>query len=175
MNAQTLAGLLNGREYCREITGELEAQAKQSGLVVVFGGSDDLVEFRGAIHDERGAPGDLHLTRDGLLENECDDSECPYFEKLKAAATVIEAIWCEEPELSWSYKTTIPHATFNVMEDGETYCRGIVFALSDVGKTDAVDASLATRLSAAAGLLAGHGHKDSAAAVLEAAEAMKGA
>ena len=52
MNAKELAAKLNGREYLREITDEEAKQAKASGLVVVYGASDDLIEFRGAIHDE---------------------------------------------------------------------------------------------------------------------------
>ena len=47
----------------------------------------------------------------------------------------ISAIWCEyadHPSLSWTFRTKIPHETFTIMEDGEPYCIGIVFALKDV-------------------------------------------
>ena len=46
---------LNGREYCEELTREEEAQLKAEGYVAAFGASDDLLEFRGAIHNEAGA------------------------------------------------------------------------------------------------------------------------
>lgn len=46
--------MLNGREYGDEITREEEAMAKAHGLVVVFGYSDDNMEFCGAITDEVG-------------------------------------------------------------------------------------------------------------------------
>ena len=36
---------------------------------------------------------------------------------------------------AWTYMTDIPHATFDVMDDGELYCRGIVFALADLTAT----------------------------------------
>lgn len=135
MNAESLAALLDGREYRREMTKAEEASAKAVGLVVVFGASDDLMEFRGAIYDEVGAydGGTAYLTPDGLLTNECADDECPHFAKLCAKAATIEAEW-EKGDVSWSYETTIPHHTFEVVEDGEVYCVGIVFALADVPK-----------------------------------------
>lgn len=133
MNAQELAATLNGREYREEITSAEEQEAKDSGLVVVFGASDDLMEFRGATNDEYGVyeGGEAHFTSAGLLVNDCDNEDCPHFEKLKKTAVTIEAKW-DADGYSWTYETTIPHATFDVLEDGEKYCRGIVFALSDV-------------------------------------------
>lgn len=133
MNAQELAAKLNGREYTQEITKAEEQEAKASGLVVVFGASDDLMEFRGAINDEIGAyEGAIApITPTGLLTNDCDDEDCPYFAALKGRAAVIDALW-DEDGYSWIYKTIIPHATFDILEDGERYCRGIVFALADI-------------------------------------------
>lgn len=34
--------------------------------------------------------------------------------------------------ITWAYVTEIPHETFMVYEDGESYCRGIVFSIDDV-------------------------------------------
>lgn len=135
MDAKEAAALLNGREYRKEITREEEAALKAAGLVAVFGASDDLVEFRGAIHDEAGAHdgGSVAISSTGLPVNECDNDECPHFQKIIAAAQKIDAIWGED-DISWSYRTSIPHETFQIMEDGEVYCRGIVFALADVAK-----------------------------------------
>ena len=134
MTKEQLAAKLNGREYREEITNAEMAIAKSWGLVVVFGGSDDLLELRGAISDEIGSYGGktIHVNKDGLLVNECDDEDCPYFEKLKENAAIIETLWCDEGEYSWTYKTDIPHATFEIVDEGEPYCRGIVFELADV-------------------------------------------
>jgi hypothetical protein len=44
----------------------------------------------------------------------------------------IDAVWCEG-EYSWTYKTNIPHATFDIWEDGEKYCKGIVFVKGGEG------------------------------------------
>lgn len=131
MNVKELAALLHGREYGSEITKAEEDQAKVSGLVVVFGASDDLMEWRGVIHDEIGGPGTAHLTSAGLLTNDCDNYECPHFELQKKAAATIHAVF-DRDGYSWVYDTEIQHATFDIMEDGETYCRGIVFALASV-------------------------------------------
>lgn len=49
MTKESLAAILNGRTYGDEITKEEEAQAKAAELVVIYGASDDLVEFGGAI------------------------------------------------------------------------------------------------------------------------------
>jgi hypothetical protein len=64
-----------------------------------------------------------------LLTNKCADNSCPYFEKIKEATTdTIKALWDTEG-YSWVYETEMPHASFDIMEDGETYCRGIVVEL----------------------------------------------
>ena len=133
MNSQELAATLNNRQYRHEMTAQARSLAKECGLVVVYGASDDLMEFSGAVEDEIGCfnGGKAYFTRDGLLVNDCDNDRCPHFAKLKAAATPIEAKWDTEG-YAWVYETTIPHSTFDIWEDGGKYCRGIVFSLADV-------------------------------------------
>lgn len=133
MDTHDFAAALDGREYRAEMTAADEQAAKDAGLVVVFGASDDLMEFRGAIHEEIGCweGGSAYLDAQGLLINECDNEDCPHFKRLEKLAKTINAAWDTEG-YSWVYKTTIPHATFDILEDGEKYCRGIVFALADV-------------------------------------------
>lgn len=137
MTKEKLAAMLNGREYGNEITQEEENAAKAAGLVVVFGYSDDNAELRGAIYEEIGVAdegSEIFVNKTGLLTNECENEECPYLEELKKQCAVIEPLWDKEG-YSWIYKTAIPHATFNIVEDGEKYCRGIVFSLADVEAT----------------------------------------
>ena len=138
MDAKELAAKLNGREYCREITDEEVRQAKEAGLVVVFGASDDLIEFRGAIRDEGDCydGGTVLIDTKGVLPSwdeasESEESAQEYFER-KAKARTITALWAKEPGYSWTYKTDIPHETFEIVEDGEPYCRGIVFNIGDI-------------------------------------------
>ena len=103
---------LNGREYLNEIT-PIEAQrAKELGFVVVFGYSDDNAEFCGAIDDE------VDCYNGGVI-----------FEQ---SNKYINAIWCED-DYAWTYETNIPHATFDIYDDGEKYCKGIVFEMQKGG------------------------------------------
>jgi hypothetical protein len=136
MTKEQLAEKLNGREIDSEITAAEEAQAKAAGLVVIFGASDDLCEFRGAINDESGCynGGVIEIHAAGILpDHECDCDYCAY-ESIAAKCATIEAVWCETPDISWTYKTALPHATFEIMEDGEKYCRGIVISVADLPK-----------------------------------------
>ena len=138
MTRDELAAILTGREYRKEITKDEAHAAAEVGLVVVYGASDDLMEFDGAISEELGAYDGTtaYLNADGLLNNECADEDCPYFEKQREKAATIKALWCAEDGYSWTFETDIPHATFEIVEDGEPYCRGIVFALADVASSE---------------------------------------
>lgn len=133
MTPQEAAQQLDGSQYREEGSRELFASMKSDGLVAVFGASDDLMEFRGAIDDEIGAWGGTtaYITSAGLLQNDCDNDDCPHFAKMKKQAAKIQALW-SEGDYAWSYRTTIPCHRFTVKEDDEDYCQGIVFALSDV-------------------------------------------
>ena len=138
MTAKELAEMLSGRKYGMEITSEEARAAKDAGLVVVYGYSDDNVEFSGAINDEVGAYEGtrIYLTADGLLmEPDCaeiEDCDCPYFNKAKSAAKIIEAIWHDEGGPCWTFATRIPHETFTIMEYGEPFSVGIVFSMEDL-------------------------------------------
>jgi hypothetical protein len=137
MTRDELAHIMNGKGYDPDIDRSTEQRAKEAGLVIVYGASDDLMEFRGAISDEAGACGgrnDVAITKDGILQSKCGErDECPYFLVIREKATIITAVWCETPEgPSWSYKTTLPHSTFELHDGDEFYCRGIVFEMKDV-------------------------------------------
>lgn len=55
MTKERLAMLLDGNEYLEEMTREQERIAAENNLLVLFCQSDDLLEMRGAIHDEEDA------------------------------------------------------------------------------------------------------------------------
>jgi hypothetical protein len=133
MNVQEFAKMLDRRECNYEITPSEEIDAMQLGFVIIFGYSDDNAELRGAIRDEIGCYGGgiIYFDENGLLRNECDDDDCPYFERLKQQCKTVEAVWDSEGYL-WVYKTDIPHVIFDIFEDGEKYCRGIVFRMEDL-------------------------------------------
>ncbi|MGS3142153.1 hypothetical protein ACB274_06090 [Aeromonas sanarellii] len=139
MQVQDLAGRLNGASYPLRISKELEAQAKVAGLVIVYGASDDLMEFAGAINDEIGVwdGGTALVDAEGLLPEDADnldtDEERARYYYRKGRAKTIEALWAKEGDYSWTYRTEIPHETFEVVEGSGPYCRGIVFSLADLG------------------------------------------
>lgn len=133
MNAKEFANLLNGRKYPFSLTREEQSIAKDNGLVVAYGSSDDLLEFEGAISEEFGACGgtEVPLGKFGFIENECDNDECPHFLRLQKNAVIVKSVWCD-CGYSWLIETEIPHETFDVVEDGEPYCRAIVFSMRDL-------------------------------------------
>ena len=134
LTKEELATLLNNREYGHEVPDDMKRIAAENGLVIVFGASDDLCEFRGAIDDEVDAfdGTTVPLNKDGIVFNECNDYMCPYYVKKKEKAAKIHAKWSDGDDITWTFETDIPHATFNIYEDGEIFCRGIVFSLDDV-------------------------------------------
>jgi len=108
MTIYDFAKMLNGGEYGNEISPAEEELAKSLGFIVVTGYSDDNCEIYGAFRDEYGCFGG------GIIED-------------KRLPKPIEAVWCDkERDCAWSYKTEMPHAEFNIYEDGELYCVGIV-------------------------------------------------
>lgn len=123
MTTKEMASALNGAQYGNEVTRAEEQMAKENGLVIVYGYSDEYTEFCGAIEDEAGCfgGGTIFLTKDGVvLEG-------------TPGAKSIETLWCcPETGASWSFRTDIPHETFNVYEDEDLFCVGIVFALADL-------------------------------------------
>jgi len=121
-----LAEKLNGRAYGDSFD-DVKQEAKESGLVIVYGASDDLMEFEGAIYDEGGCfgGGRVYFDRDGVDQ---DGEE---------RANWIDAVWCDGMNrdglpATWTYKTDIPCERFDIWEDGEIYCVGLVFSMEDL-------------------------------------------
>jgi len=129
MTKEELAKQLDGRQYRSEITKEECDIAAEYGVVVAFGASDDLMEFRGAIHGEIGCydGGVVYLNEDGLFDEYEEHCDCIDYKRAQKRCDTIEAIWCPPDGGSWACKTDIPHATFKIFEDNELYCTGIVF------------------------------------------------
>lgn len=117
---------LNGVEYM-EIPEELISYAKQNGIVIVSGASDDLCELDGAIREEFGC----YNGGVGYL-----DEEGNICEEIKAENTYkrITAVWCGDGKdgFTWTYNTDIPHEDFEMYDGDEKYCRGFVFYLDSL-------------------------------------------
>lgn len=123
---EEFAEKLNGRQYRNELSKEDKKEAFENGLVVVFGASDDLIEFNGAISEEGDCyeGGYFNIKSKNLKVRYCDKGD---------TKNQIEAVWCDSKlNVSWSYKTYIPHTKFNILEDEEIYCIGFVFSIYDL-------------------------------------------
>lgn len=120
------ADTLSGREYGCELSAVEANEMKNQGIVVVYGYSDDNMEFDGALHDEIGCynGGVARVAKCGVYEDEVPDTEL----------REIRAVWCAPGKPAWSYETDIPHEKFNIYEDGDLFCEGIIFSLDSLSE-----------------------------------------
>lgn len=131
MDIKEFAKSISGKEYgYPQFTKEEIETAKQNGFVIVYGASDDLMEFEGAIQDEGGCfdGGDVYFSKNEVFQDSEKESDYP---------NCITAIWDRDEDengrlITWTYKTDIPHETFMIYEGGEPYCRGIIFSIEDL-------------------------------------------
>ncbi|NIB43836.1 hypothetical protein HBA55_29810 [Pseudomaricurvus alkylphenolicus] len=137
MNAKQLAEELQRQQYPLALSAERREKIKAAGLIVVMGHSDDVMLLLGAITDEFDCydGGTALIDSKGLLparENLEEDHELEEYFARKRIAVPLEALWCAEPEHCWTYKTEIPHETFELFDDEEPYCRGLVMDIQDL-------------------------------------------
>ena len=146
MTKEGLAALMGGREHTGEINPAEEEIAKRNNLLVFFGASDDLLEVRGAAHDEFGAYDGtvVKFDKDGNTIaapehcNECED--CEHFKRHSDAKKRFEvkAEWSPNGvKTSWRITADVPFVPFNVMEDGKLFCIGAVIDLDEVNGKEA--------------------------------------
>ena len=124
MELKEFATMLNNREYdYPQFTKEELRIAEENGFVIVCGASDDLMEFYGAIRSEGDCfdGGTVWFNKDGVIDAPTTTGD-----------KSIEALWCKEDDVTWTYKTDIPHETFMIYDQDEKYCRGIVFSIADL-------------------------------------------
>lgn len=138
---KSFAEKLNGREYRSEITDSECKYALDNNLLVIFGASDDLIEFRGAIESEMNS---YQISNFFLLKAEDDFRIISEYEwdELQSYVQdygiiiphkVIKSYWSGgESKYCFSYSMSFPHENFNIMEDGEFYCQGVVINLNKV-------------------------------------------
>lgn len=113
MNIKEFAQMLDGRQYHNEITVAEVEKAKELGYIIVCGYSDDGCEIYGAFREE------YDCYEGGVIED-------------KRLPKSITAVWCDKDrDCAWSYKTDMPYAEFNIFEDDELYCVGMVIDLKE--------------------------------------------
>jgi len=139
MTKEQFSERLEGREYRHEFAEEDRELAEVHGLVAVYAYSDDTMVFDGAI---RGCAscydgGPVAVAPYGPFVSECECERCPYAEREAGKCKIIRAVWCGEGKPPWTYEMDIHHSKFNIYEDGEIWCIGIVFDLADLEEGNA--------------------------------------
>ena len=120
MNAKEWAEKLNNIEYPADEIWDMRKQFEEDGVVVVYGASDDLIEFEGVIHDEGDCYNDkvFYLNKEGLTTS--------------YSKNYVKVTHPHDGTVQFNYETNIPCEWFNVVEDGELYCKGFVFNINDL-------------------------------------------
>ena len=143
---EKIKSICDGIEYSRHIPEEAEKLAKENGVIVIVGGSDDLMYAYGA--ESYLAWGCEHSEGwDG-----CDLAQHAYDEELKDEAKQLglKIFWCgeikktgekikgynvdESGAFSYKVNSDIESLDFKVMErngEDEVYCTGIIIKLPD--------------------------------------------
>ncbi len=140
---EQIKSICDGVSLNRDIPEEAKELAKQNNVVIIVGGSDDLMYAYGAesfltdyIEHSEGWDGC------DLTQHACDE------QLLKEAKQLgLKIFWCGEIKQTgekiegynvdesgaFSYKVNddIEHLNFKVMEDDEVYCTGIIIKLPD--------------------------------------------
>ena len=140
---EQIKSICDGIEYSRDIPFEAKKLAKENGIVVIVGGSDDLMYAYGAEsfltdyceHSEGWDGCDLSKhASDIQLKEEAKQLGLKIFwcGKIHKTGEIIEDYDMDESG-SFSYKVNegIEHLDFKVMEDGEVYCTGIIIKLPE--------------------------------------------
>ena len=153
---EDLAKLLDGNVYRDELYNEYGMDVydicEKNKWVIVYGASDDLIEFEGIISDEDGAwngalcklvkPGDFYLedADDETYKKAKDYMFVPITEdELKVLKNnnyndtcVVEMLWCPDgTDMSWQVNVKgAPFTKFNVMKGEEVYCEAAIVDLS---------------------------------------------
>lgn len=120
MNTKEWAEKLNNIEYPADEIWNMRKQFEEDGVVVVYGASDDLIEFEGVIQDEGDCYNDkvFYLNKEGLTTS---------YRK-----NYVKVTHPHDGTVQFNYETNIPCEWFNVVEDGELYCKGFVFNINDL-------------------------------------------
>jgi hypothetical protein len=130
---------INGVEYPAYDLDIFNRDMKEDGIIAAYGYSDNLLEFRGVVHEEtkawEGNEGNTVLiaSREKGTAFLFEKDVTQFSRKITAQMRRVTAVWHpEDLEACWKIETEIPHETFDIMEEGELFCRGVVFHVDDI-------------------------------------------
>jgi hypothetical protein len=131
-----IANLLNGRMRGNEVTKQERIDFKKSGIIVIYGYSDDGIILTGAFDNGVCAfdGTEFYINKDGVLERSCDECEdCYRYKKDYEQSKKITAIWHDLVYPCWTFRTDVPHETFDIISiSKEIFCKGIVININDL-------------------------------------------
>ena len=114
----------------------ITAMAKEAGIVMAFGASDDLCEFIGAWDDEVGVydAAKIPISCDGVLKSDCDsDDACPYFKRIAASATKLSISFKNNtPNWLLGLSDNILHVKAILTEYGKPFTEVLIFFAEDI-------------------------------------------
>lgn len=133
MTAKEFARKIDGKEWPFSLDADEKRIARESGIYVLVGEWDGLMELHGAERAEFEDRVEVLFDPDNgmLLQSACEFDDCPNFLPLKDKAVKVVAYYDPLLPETWRFQTDIPHHTFMVLEDGEDdqdiHAEGIVF------------------------------------------------
>ena len=146
LTAQEVAEKMNDCVYKNEDM-FTDSKLAEANLVVVYGASDDLIEFRGAIVEEidayQGAIVYLYSVKDkwrlitGDQIEELEDTESPLLDLIPIEdikAHYINGLFCPKGFSGWLIEAKLPNGMasypFSVLQDGDVTGRGLVIDMN---------------------------------------------
>lgn len=132
LTKEDIAEIINGRQYRDEIPEELKDHKDFKKFMICYFASDDLFETDGFNREEIGmyGGGDAHFNHGGLFLD---------FDELLAEEVIINSDWFLKVSVQdadnvdggfYKFTSDVNNVPFFIMEDGEKYCRGLVFDAS---------------------------------------------
>lgn len=140
---EQIKNICDGIEYSRDIPEEAKQLAKENGIVIIVGGSDDLMYAYGANshladyceHSEGWDGCDLaKYASNKKLRNEAEQLGLKIFwcgEIVKTGEKIENYSIKENGAFSYKVKNEIEHLDFKVLDDAKVYCTGIIIKLPD--------------------------------------------
>lgn len=131
MTKEEIAKKLDGREFGFELDESIISVADRNNLVILTAG-DEYVCLHGCIYVPEICEEIIHFNRSTKDYFPLRNIQSKRYLKTVEKSRKIQVLHRKEKPFLWTFKTDIPHATFEVTDRGEKFCRGIVFSIKDL-------------------------------------------
>jgi hypothetical protein len=145
MTVESVAQALTGIEYpyVQLFSADKANEIAASNLVIAACADHNEIVFCGAINEERFVDEInplIYLDSEGLLPSfdfvDHSEYELREYFRRELQSKKITLVW----DQYWFFRTDIPHATFDMIdENGDLFCRGIVFSMQALSQTNQPD------------------------------------